>query len=382
MKKKQEIIPIIQGKEEKKISRKQKMFNSRVKKIERLKKQILEAQKAMDEAKSSVAKELFPLEDKYNQIQLKAVQALDKAYDLKFFRRKEKEKINDLLLGTSSKLINSMQSEELIEIHNRHVDIANQDVEEEDMEWEEEQTEALSKEMLKSFAKEMLGVDLDLDDVDMSNPEAEFDKIREQIERQQFEQEEEKAKKQQNKKKTKAQEKREEKRKAEEKIVSQTSRKIYTQLAKMLHPDYAKNEEERAWKTEAMKEVTEAYQKDDFFTLLRLQLQYFEKAEGDLNELNDDQLKYYNKILLEQSRELEQEYYNLTAWGPQGQFYRQYCGKNAARIIASEKKEYEGAIKDMEVDIKLYSDKKSFRQYLKQYVIDMFSFDLDFDFFR
>lgn len=380
MTKKKNIIPLIPLGEVKKVSRKQKMFNSRIKKINQLKEKIEAAKKEFEEGKSRIAKELFPTMEKYTKIRFELVQLLDKAYNMKFFRKREKEKINDILLSISDDLFDKMESEELLEIHNRHVDIANMsdddDEDDEEDPFDEEDMKEMERSAMEFMLKKMMGVDVDLSDVDDLE---DMDAVMKKVEQQQFEKADAKAKHENTRKKSKAEEKKANKIKEEAKKISQISRKIYTRLVKMLHPDHETDEAVKAWKTEALKEVTEAYNKDDFFTLLRLQLHYFEKEEGSLDELNDDQLKYYNKILLEQIRELEGEYSNMTGWGPQGQFYQKYCGKNADRMIEREKQGLEREIDMTQHDIDAFSDKKGLRGFLRNYKIQVFS-PLDFFF--
>jgi len=380
MTEKKNIIPLIPLGETKKVSRKQKMFNSRIKKINGLKEKIELAKKEFEDGKSRIAKELFPAMEKYKTVRFELVKLLDQAYSMKFFRRREKEKINDILLSVSDDLLEKMESEELLEIHNRHVDISNMndgdDDDDDDYPFDEEDAREMEQSMKEFMLKQMMGIDVDLSDVEDLD---DMDLIMKKIEEQQFEQKEAKAKHESTRKKSKAEEKRANKIKEEAKKISQISRKIYTRLVKMLHPDHEHDEEKKEWKTEAIKEVTEAYNKDDFFTLLRLQLHYFEKEEGSLEELNDDQLKYYNKILLEQIRELEGEYNSMTGWSAQGEFYRKYCGKDADRMIEREKQGLEREINMTQQDIDAFSNKKGLRGFLRKYKIqEIFS---PFDFF-
>ncbi|MCX6936970.1 MAG: hypothetical protein NTU80_03595 [Verrucomicrobia bacterium] len=82
---------------------------------------------------------------------------------------------------------------------------------------------------------------------------------------------------------------------------------IYKQLAKVLHPDLEQNPERRAQKENLMQELTVAYRAGDLHTLLRLELEFIHREQGDLMRLGEDKLKIYCELLTEQAWELEAE---------------------------------------------------------------------------
>lgn len=83
---------------------------------------------------------------------------------------------------------------------------------------------------------------------------------------------------------------------------------IYKQLAKILHPDLERDPERRAEKERLMQELTSAYKSGDLHTLLRLELEYIHREQGNLERLGDEKLAVYCEVLAEQVRELEAEY--------------------------------------------------------------------------
>lgn len=90
---------------------------------------------------------------------------------------------------------------------------------------------------------------------------------------------------------------------------------IYKQLAKALHPDLETDPAKREQKHHLMQELTAAYREGDLHTLLRLELAWIHREEGDLDRLTDDKLKVYIQLLHAQADELHREI-NSTAYSP------------------------------------------------------------------
>jgi hypothetical protein len=84
------------------------------------------------------------------------------------------------------------------------------------------------------------------------------------------------------------------------------------ELVKAFHPDREKDELEKERKTLLMHRITEANEKDDLFELLRLRL---ELLGTDFEHSNDENLKYYVKLLNQQVAELQHELAELTSFG-------------------------------------------------------------------
>src|SRR5450830_1514707 len=89
--------------------------------------------------------------------------------------------------------------------------------------------------------------------------------------------------------------------------VSQSIRAVFRQLASALHPDREQDPAERDRKTTLMQRVNVAYDKRDLLKLLELQLEVEQIDQSMINAISADRLKHYNKILTEQSVELQQE---------------------------------------------------------------------------
>lgn len=80
---------------------------------------------------------------------------------------------------------------------------------------------------------------------------------------------------------------------------------IYKQLAKVLHPDLEQDPALRERKHTLMQELTKAHREGDLHTLLRLELEWINREQGDLARLGDEKLAIYLELLEEQVDELQ-----------------------------------------------------------------------------
>jgi len=94
---------------------------------------------------------------------------------------------------------------------------------------------------------------------------------------------------------------------AREEARKRTVVSIYKQLAKVLHPDLEQDPAMRERKHTLMQELTKAYREGDLHTLLRLELAWLKREEGDLERLGDEQVGIYCELLEEQVEELQAE---------------------------------------------------------------------------
>ncbi len=358
------IVPVIAKSEGKTMSRLQKQFNSRIKKIRKLKTRIEATEQAMPKIRSLIHRELQPLQDKINSLKARLVEQLDQAWEMRFFRNKEKAKLQELIRHNAYELI-QVGKNELEALYDKHSSTSYKE--------ESELVNENSKEMASAMFKNMFGMDLDLDDVDMND----FGQVSEKLYASMEERAQQEEEKQKNKKKTKAQQKREEKLKAETEHISKTSRAVYTRLVKEFHPDKEPDEEQRLWKTEIMKRVTQAYQKDDFFGLLSLEIELMQGHAHDLGELPDQQLKYYNKMLKEQVDELQMQWDAMTNPPPPFDSMAPYLRdvKHAPTIIQWQKRDLQETLAGVEGDLEHLSDKKNLRTYLRDYELEEDRYD-------
>ncbi|WP_046313856.1 hypothetical protein [Pontibacter korlensis] len=326
-------------------------FNQKVKKISELKEELLKRKESISHIQKRVHDELQPLIEQLLEQRVALAHLLDRAYVLPFFRKREKEKLALFIEETTFELIDRYGRHELKELHDKYAELSFED------------SQALVEEEANEIAEQLFwdvfGIEVDLDD-------PEFDSIEDELDQKARQREQEKQARQKTRK-TKAQLAKEEKAKAELSNISKTSRRVYTNLAKLLHPDAEQDQQTRVWKEEAMKRVTQAYHQDDFFELLRLQMEFMQHEGQQLDSLPEEQLTYYTKLLDEQLGNLENAL-DLFSFSAEGELYFRYGGtsKQMDQKFSKEKKEILLDIEFMKEELKILQDPQQVRLMLKQ----------------
>lgn len=305
------LTPQISSEDQRRLSKLQQDFNKKVAQIEQLKQELTSRRDSMDLAQKRIEKELRPII--MQQVEQRAALAhlLDEAFALPLFSFREKEKLALLIADIALDLIQNYERQDLIALHDRYAEVPYAEravyaADEEDSSEEDK------------ISEEETAIPDNWDELD------EYERLQAQLDREEEERERARQNRQKGRK-TKAQKEKEAKAKAELSNISKASRRVYTDLAKQLHPDKERDETKRAWKEEAMKRVTQAYHHDDFFELLRLQMEFMQEHGQALDKLPDEQLQYYVRLLDEQLSELQAEL-NGFIFGPNATFYDRFCG--------------------------------------------------------
>jgi exonuclease VII small subunit len=111
--------------------------------------------------------------------------------------------------------------------------------------------------------------------------------------------------------KTQRQMEKEERQRLAAELCKKTVATIYKQLARVLHPDLELDAARRGQKEVLMQELTVAYRNNDMHTLLRLEMEWIQREEDNIERLTDEKLAIYNQTLKEQVENLERELYEL-----------------------------------------------------------------------
>ena len=368
---------IITQKSAKDLSKLQKQFNANVKKINELKQRLADDTEQIKTIVTRIQTEVIPFEKKHNEKIVELVYVFDKHHDDTFFKKKEKEKMADFILNHCHDLIHA-GFDDLKAVHDKYADDSF-----DEMDAESDDT---ASEMLKDMMKNMFGIEVD-DDVDVSDPHKLQEYMAQKMDEKAEEAKEAAEARKANKKKTDKQLEKEAKLKEEAKNISKAARSIYTDLVKAFHPDRELDEAEKLRKTEIMKKVTQAYEDDDLFELLRLKI---ELQGTDIESLTmaDEQLKYYNKILKEQVNELENNLWQLRigASGPMGMMgggmdlFQKFGGdvKQMKAKFTREINRMKKGIQALETEILSLTPRENMRRYLKNYEIEEDFDEMDF----
>lgn len=286
----------------KQLTKAQKDFNRLVKKVEDSRKKVASVSAVLDDKLDYFTKHIFPLDADLLRLNTSYVKLLYGFYnEKKLFSKKERDVLAEVIgdyLGDVLSMIDGQPDDELKAIFKVVNGISYE-------EQEEEEFEEMKADMEYMF--ETMGVKMDMGGAhkDMTPEEVaaymhnQHKLMEEQLEALKV--------KKESKKKTKKQQEKEDKEKQKEAIRNKSISTIYKQLAKAFHPDLEKDETLKAQKEDMMKQLTVAYEKNDLHTLLRLEIEWMQKEEQDVERLTDDKLSVYNELLKEQVAELEME---------------------------------------------------------------------------
>lgn len=103
------------------------------------------------------------------------------------------------------------------------------------------------------------------------------------------------------------QKKQQEKREQAQKMAEQSLKTVYLKIAATIHPDREQDESKKIEKTEMLQHANAAYEKQDLFYLLKLQIQIEQNRGAVQKGLNTDQIKFYKLALDAQSQQLDSQ---------------------------------------------------------------------------
>ena len=87
-------------------------------------------------------------------------------------------------------------------------------------------------------------------------------------------------------------------------MAAQSLKTVYLKIAAMIHPDREQDETKKEKKTELFQQASQAYEQQDLFYLLKLQLQLEQNKGSSSKALSAEQVKLYQLALEGQSQKL------------------------------------------------------------------------------
>ncbi|OTP66620.1 DnaJ domain protein [Caballeronia sordidicola] len=221
---------------------------------------------------------------------------------MKGLTKSERRTIADLISDLAGELVAESHDAELKTIYDRYSE-SDFDIE-----------TAAELDDMKLALEAMLGVELG-EDVDMSSPEDVLQRAQaqmEQLQKQDAVENQAREERRAKRKKTPKQLAAEAREQAEQAELSLSIREVYRKLVSALHPDREPDPQERERKTALMQRANQAYSKNSLLQLLELQLLELQLElehidQSAINNIGEDRLKHYNKILKEQVGELDHE---------------------------------------------------------------------------
>ena len=352
-------VAVVTGHDQSKLSKGQQTFNKLIKQIEKKRAQLADWETAIPLYQQKYTSELLPLVNELMGMQVKFLHSLDRACDHKEMKKSERGMITSLIVDLAGELLAARNDTELKAVYNKH---SHSDY---------DKKEAANIKGMKSMMEDVLGVDLG-DDMDMSSPEDLFKRAQAQMEKEWAQDNAERQaweERRPKRKKSAKQLAKEAQQQAEEQQISQSIREVYRKLASALHPDREPDAQERKRKTALMQRVNEAYEKRNLLQLLKLQLELEHIDQDAVNNISEDRLKHYNKILKEQLAELDQEIFHVEG-GFMAQFginpFERVSPGTIMRDLVTEIAGVQHTIRDLEKDMLAFEDIKKVKAWLKK----------------
>ena len=352
-------VAVVTGHDQPKLSKGQQAFNKLIKQIEKKRVQLTDWETTIPLYQQKYASELLPLVVNLMDMQVKLLHSLDRASDHKEIKKSERDMITSLIIELAGELLSSRDDKELKAVYNKH---SHSDY---------DKKKAANIKGMKSMMEDVLGVDLG-DDLDTSSPEDLLKRVEAQMEEEWAQDNAERQAWEEHRPKRKKSAKqlaKEAKQQAEEQQVSQSIREVYRKLVSALHPDREPDIQERKRKTALMQRVNEAYEKRNLLQLLKLQLELEHIDQATVNNISEDRLKHYSKILKEQLAELEQEIFHVEG-GFMVQFginpFDSVSPGTIMRDLTTEIVGVQHTIQDIKKDVIAFEDIKKVKVWLKK----------------
>jgi len=333
------------------LSRARKQFNALVKKLEAERVRLAFWHTEAPKIRAMADNEFNPLLEAYESRRRQLVLLLDRAWSDKALGKRERDKVADLICSLALESVEAdPEDTEIKAIYNRYS--------QSDFDEETDAENALFREMVSRAT----GIELD-EDTDLDSPHAFFEAMHGKLEAEQ------EARQAKPAKKPTARELRHQ---AEEVKLKQSVRDIFRKLASALHPDRETDPTERARKTDLMQRANVAYGANDLLGLLELQLEVEQVDQAGLDNLADDRIKQFNRILEGQVNDIHMEIAALEfhlaldmGWEPG----ERRTPKALVRELRADIAAMKANVKEIEEDLADLADIRKLKAWLKGYRI-------------
>lgn len=346
------------------LSKVRKQFNSLVKRLETERARLALWHDELPKIRAMADNELGPLLETFDGHRRALVTLLDQAWSHQSMSKRDREKLSDIICSTALELMDAgLSDDDLRKIYERHgrgdLDFGDAD----------------DVDSMRAALAEATGIHLD-DDADLRSPAAMYDAFRAKMEQQVREQvaaeEAEEAEAAARPAKPAKVSAREARHQAEEAKLKQSVREIFRKLASALHPDRENDPAERARKTDLMQRANAAYAANDLLGLLELQLAVEQIDQAGLDNLGEDRIKQYNKILTGQVNDVKAELDALEfgvsmemGWD----FFQRPTLKGVTTMLRSDIAMAKKNVQQIAADLETFRDIKQLTAWLKKYRI-------------
>ena len=351
---------VLQIKTKKKLTKQQESFNKLVKQIEKRTAELTYLEDGFKKYQVSKQAILGTILTEKARAKLNYALVLDEVFENNKFTKKEKEKLIQIIKNVSTPIYPDEKEidDKMTELYDKYSKMQESKSSKEDIEHDKAMMEMLLKEM---------GIDIDLSDIDGFSMKDMKEKVMEQLNKEKSEGKTEEDHEANYQRKNKHSSGLSDKAKEAAQKLNKSWKQIYFSLVKHLHPDTETDEALKLEKEAVLKEVTTAYDENNFFKLLQLQIKYTNST--DLLEKADDKtLQEFVKILKQQSAELYEklEMIKDAIYQNELDFLIEKGGVGFIEYkLKSERKAIEKDIADINKEAILFSDVKFLKQELK-----------------
>ena len=280
------------------LSKGQKTFNTLIRQIEQGRARLAAWEAAIPPYQQRHAAELLPLIETAQQLETQTVHTLDASHAQGGLTNTERRKIASVIVQRAEGLLGALDDDALKALFNKHSGL------------DYDELIAVEQARLKAELEEALGIDLG-DDAGINSPDDFARQAEAHIRKKREEEDAAREANQSKRKKTPKQLAREAREAADEQQLRQSLREIYRKLASALHPDRETDPQERERKTLLMQKLNQAYDSNNLLQLLELQLELEQIDQNHINNVSEERLKHYNKILREQLSEVRHEIHRV-----------------------------------------------------------------------
>lgn len=351
-------VNIAKAHDQLRLSKNQKTFNTLIRQIEQARARLAAWEAVETTYKQKYTVELAPLFKDAEALQIKMVHRLDKANDQASLSKTERRKLAAIIADSVRDILLTRDDADLKAIFNKYSDVDYDDA------------QAAGQTELKSALEDVLGFELD-DDIDLRSPDDLLAHAHQKINEAQAQEDAAREAWQAQHAKRKMSPKQlaaEAREQVEAQQLRQSIREIYRKLASALHPDREPDAQERERKTALMQRVNQAYDQNNLLLLLQLQLELEQIDQAHINNVSEDRLKHYNKILREQLAELQHEitrvesgFMTQTLLDP----FAAITPDNVMRDLGAQITSIKRAIRDLKRDLLAFGDIQNLKAWLK-----------------
>lgn len=340
------------------LSRLRKQFNTLVKKLETERVRLALWREELPKIRALAESEHGPLIRIFDGHRRQLVLFLDQACADKTMGKKDRTKLSAVICSAALSLLQIDDRDETIkEIYNKHSGC--------DFDQDQDADNAFIRAMVGATSGVELG-----DDTDVSSPHALFKAMQDQMaERDRDRDAGQKQAQQAGPAKPSA---RAASQLAEQLKLKQSVRAIFRKLASALHPDREADPGERVRKTALMQRANVAYAANDLLGLLELQLAVNQIDQTGLDNLDDDRIKQFNRILGDQINQIKLEIVGLEtalALNMGWNVGQRLTPKMLMRMLRADIAEMRTSIDHIEADLGAFKDIRYLKAWLKNYRI-------------